>query len=109
MQEELKKRGAAKSVVPIIVIYPNPGHKNAELVLDRIYTLFKDIDGADITPEYNKKITSLIFYAQGNRDEKVSSNWQHYFQQPDMIFYDSNILPPEDGYNSHALKDPSKN
>lgn len=55
---------------PNIVIYPISGKDNAQKVLNEIYKIFKDIEGNNLTPRFNKKVTSLIYYAQGNGDDK---------------------------------------
>jgi len=72
-------------VFPIIVMYAEYKKEAAEYVLNKCIELFKNMKGSNITPRYNKKITSLIYYAQGNGDDKLP-HFAGYFTQ-DFIFY----------------------
>ena len=56
---------------PRIVLYTN-NKKSAQLVLDRIYLYYKDWPATLIQPVplFNKKVTDLIYFAQGSRDDK---------------------------------------
>jgi ankyrin repeat protein len=84
-KEDIKKQLLSKEgTLPIIVIYPGIGKNNAQFVLDTIYKLFGHLEGLDITPRYNKKVTSLIYYAQGDSLQK-SNNERDYM--PDKIFF----------------------
>ena len=55
MEKQLYKSGTHE-IIPIIVIYVN-GKNNAQYALDTLYRLFKDVEGLDITPRYNERIT----------------------------------------------------
>jgi len=70
-------------ILPTIVIYATPGKDNAQTVLNAVYTLFKDQHGIDKTPRYNRKITTLIYYAQGDADHKRGYGWADYFEAGD--------------------------
>lgn len=72
-------------VFPFIVIYASPGH--AQYVLDKVKKLLGKQEGLGITPRYNAAVTSLIYYAQGNSDDKKKPGFQEYFEQPNMAFY----------------------
>ena len=91
--EMLKKKlleQHGNEVPPIIVIAPSLGKENAQFVLDTVYDLFKNIEGLDLTPRFNEKITSLIYYAQGNGDDKISR--EEYFDKNNgKIFYKSDF------------------
>ena len=99
---EQAKRGQSE-VIPRMVIYPVSGKKNTQNALNIIYQLFKDTKGLDIYPRFNAKVTSLIYVAQGDADNKT---WHHeeWYEQPKMIYYNLQI-PPEDGKN-HYLRHP---
>ena len=56
--------------VPKIVIYIYGGKADAQRALNEIYTIFKNEEGVNRSPKYNEKVTSLIYFAQGNRDDK---------------------------------------
>lgn len=88
-------------IYPVIVIYPEPGKNNAQSLLNKIYAEFKNEEGLDFIPRFNKKINSLIYYAQGNGDEKTS-DYSRYFEQPDMIHFSESF-----GDGDHALQDPA--
>jgi hypothetical protein len=56
--------------LPIMVIYCHANKDAAQYVLNEVHALFKHKQGLNITPRYNRKITSLIYYAQGDGDRK---------------------------------------
>lgn len=89
-------------VMPKIVLYVSDGQKKAQSFLNKIYDLFGGEQGLNETPRFNKKITSLIYYAQGNADEKYS--FPDYFELPDRVHYKKDITGREEEYQ---LKDPS--
>lgn len=78
-----------------VVIYPASGKENTQKALDLLYALFKETKGVDVTPRFNEKITSLIFVAQGDADDKLDLLKNKYeqfkagdvFEIPDMIYY----------------------
>jgi hypothetical protein len=84
-----------KKNLPRIVLYifsqveGDPGiqesKEKAQYVLDRLYAEFKDVPGAG-EPEFNEQVTDLIFFAQGNRDDKGKSGWQYIFDENRIYF-----------------------
>jgi len=73
-------------IMPVIVIYCAQDKELAEYLLNKLIALFHSIKGANLTPRYNKKITSLIYYAQGNGDDKMQEDLKEYYDK-DLIFY----------------------
>ncbi len=71
--------------MPIMVIYPHASKDAAQNVLNRVYDLFKDIQGKDIVPRYNERVTSLIYFAQGDGDYKHDSFQEYY--EPNRVYY----------------------
>lgn len=69
--------------MPIIVIYAASGKENAQKLLNKIYAIFKDQEGLDIKPRWNEKVTSLIYFAQGNGDQKILSRYDKFFEPGD--------------------------
>lgn len=92
-----------KNIPPILVIYPRNGKENAQYVLNTVYALFKNREGLDITPRYNRKITSLIYYAQGDGDFK--NEYYQDFYTEDKIHYNSTKFGV--GNIDYALKNPN--
>ncbi len=88
-----------KEIFPKIVIYAAAGKKNAQLVLNKIYNAFKHKEGLNIPPRYNQKVTSYIYYAQGNGDDKIDDEYKSFFEQPHMVHYKSDITGTVEDYN----------
>ena len=84
--------------VPKIVIYVDSGKDNAQKALNVIYDAFKDIQGLDRTPRQNEKVTSLIYFAQGNGEDKAD-NPREYFEGPDMVYFKSNVTGQNQDYH----------
>ena len=86
--------------VPRIVIYLADGKANAQKALKKLIVLFKnDISkGIDITPRFNQKVNPLIYFAQSDADTKYIPFLQHYFEQPEMIYYVSDITGEKKDY-----------
>lgn len=78
---------------PIIVIYVEIGKNAAQYVLNAMYNLFKDFahKGAGWAPQYNYRVNDFLFFAQGDRDNKNNDSYQSLFEQPDMIYYRSDL------------------
>jgi hypothetical protein len=104
-REGIKKRlTRGDEIFPLMVIYAADGKENAQIVLDTVYRLFGDINGLDITPRYNKKVTSLIYYAQGDGD--IKETYARYFT-PDKIFFKPDF--EGEGLNiDYSLKNPAE-
>ena len=83
--------------MPIIVIYSRAGKEFAQRLLDAIIDLFGDAQGLDTAPRFNRKITSLIYYAQGDGDDKIISGAEHYFEE-DFVHFKSDFTGEEADY-----------
>jgi hypothetical protein len=90
--------------LPIFVIYCHAGKDAAQYVLNEVYALFKDKRGVDITPRYNRKITSLIYYAQGDGDRK-GENYANYYEEG-LVHYHPKF---EGEIKDYWLKNPAEN
>lgn len=69
--------------MPRIVLYCALGKENAQSALNTIYDLFKNqknIKDVGVTPRFNQQITDLIYYAQGNSDDKNKDNNKEFFE-----------------------------
>jgi len=73
---------------PILVIYPGGTKKEAQELLNLLYNKFGYLEGADITPRFNKKINSLIYYSQGDSDHKIGNFTKYFDAGTDLVFYD---------------------
>jgi len=51
--------------LPKLVLYVGGGQKQAQRALNKLYELFKNYEGLNRGPAFNKKITSYIYFAQG--------------------------------------------
>lgn len=81
--------------LPAIVIYPVSGKRCAEYVISVIIEKFKLYDveeiGLNITPRYNYRYNSLIYWAGGSGDHKAHIP-ALYFSTPEKIFYKGHEL-----------------
>jgi hypothetical protein len=75
--------------LPRIVIYIGDGKRQAQFALNKLYRLFKDEKGTGWGPEFNEKVTDYIFFAQGNREDKIYN--PEYFEPEDMVYYKSDV------------------
>jgi hypothetical protein len=99
LESNLKEVGA-----PRIVLYIT-GKNQAQLVLNKIYDLFKDDAGSNRAPKFNEKVTSLIYFAQGDRDFKSSYN--SFFEQPDLIYFKKGLTKDDKGQDEdYYLENP---
>ena len=105
--KELLERLPNKEVLPTIVIYPESKKSSAQEVLNCIYEKFKDTQGMDITPRFNERITSLIYYSQGDGDSKNEENYNDYYEMPKKIFYNWEKFVKEE--RSFKLDNPNGN
>lgn len=83
---------------PVIVIYPAAGKEKTQELLNRLYELFKDTEGSNIQPRFNEKITSLIWVAQGDADDK-EGNYLAYFEDPPIYFNPAKMGEPDANYH----------
>lgn len=74
-------------IFPRIVIYAADGQAKAQQLLDVLVATFKGKEGLNIAPRFNKEVTSLIYYAQGDGDYKKTTNFAEWFEQPGMVHY----------------------
>lgn len=87
-----------ESKIPAIVVYPVSGKECAQYILSVIIEKFSLYDaeeiGLNITPRYNYKYNSLIYWAGGSGDHK---SWlpTEYFSSPEKIFYKGYDLIPK--------------
>jgi hypothetical protein len=66
-----------------IVIYAASGKENAQKLLNKIYAIFKYQEGLNINPRWNEKVTSLIYFAQGDGDAKKLKENAKFFESGD--------------------------
>lgn len=86
----------AEGIVPKIVIY-SYGKELAQKALNIIYDTFKNEKGSGHCPPFNEKVTDLIYYTQGNRDEKLEV--PQYYEQPDMVYFFPNVTGKHKDYH----------
>jgi hypothetical protein len=91
-----------KEVRPQFVIYTE-GKENAQKIVDILYKNFEKTLGLNVTPRYNEKVTSLIYFAQGQGKDKAK--YSFLFEQPDMVYFKANVTGQKEDYR---LKNPSK-
>lgn len=76
--------------LPSIVIYPVWGIKSTKIVISKIIEHFSMFDadeiGLDLTPRFNHRHNSLIYWANGSGDHKKLLP-ESYFTGPDKVFY----------------------
>lgn len=106
LKEDWSNRKGMQNILPFIVIYPATGKTKAQKALNHIYELFKGMEGLDLTPRFNKKITNLIYYGQGDADFKLRGSYDQYYTQ-DKIFYASGFGNEE--INNYELENPALN
>lgn len=87
---------------PIIVIYPHVSKEMAQYALNALYQLFQHVQGRNVTPRFNEKITSLIYCAQGDSEYK-GDNFADYYE-PGRVYYRSDF---EGFCNDYHLSNPA--
>lgn len=97
-----------KKQLPKFVIYVT-GKEAAEKVLAWAYETFKNIPGCGLAPQFNEKVTDLIFFAHGDRDRKKiaikAHSWgQKIFEEPNMVYYHTFFTGEKQDYH---LKNPA--
>lgn len=90
-------------VLPKIVIYIGGGKDDAQRALDILYNEYRKQKGTGRGPAFNEQVTSLIYFTQGNRDEKMI--YPEYFEQPDMVYFLHNVTGKSENY---PLRNPKK-
>lgn len=79
-----------KDSIPRIVIYIGGGKQNAEIVLNHLLAIFGTRKGLNTRPEFNAKLTSLIYFAQGDREDKILTPIRTRFfdEQLNYVYFD---------------------
>jgi len=90
-------------VLPKIVIYIGGGAADAQRALDILYREYHKQKGTGYGPSFNEQVTSFIYFAQGNRDEKMI--YPEYFEQPDMVYFLHNVTGKSENYH---LRNPKR-
>jgi hypothetical protein len=108
ISHDISRAARNEPVFARIVIYPSDGKKNAQKLLNKLYTLFKGKEGLNITPRFNAKLTSLIYVSQGDADYKLEAKYDKYYELPSKVYYNKTYLLPNEG-TEHYLKHPKRN
>lgn len=95
-------RRSDASYGPIMVVYPHASKQAAQYVLNKLYALFQNLRGRDISPRYNQKITSLLYCAQGDSNYKDDAFAPYY--EPDRVYYRSDF---EGDHKEYRLENPA--
>ena len=90
--------------LPYVAIYVGGGKRRAQAVLDELYRLYANREGSGERPRFNVKVTDLIWFAQGNSDEKLKPELRGFYD--DSLVYYNEKLPYEEGEENHFLKHP---
>jgi len=88
---------------PKIVLYISAGKYDAQKALNMLYERYRAKEGLNRAPRFNQKVTSLIYFAQGDGDNKEKSHLHGFFEQPDMIYLKHE---PKDPIQDYHLVDP---
>lgn len=83
--------------LPRIVIYVGGGREAAQKVLNEIYRIFKNVEGMNRGSGFNQRVTSLIYFAQGNREDKIKEFWN--FFEPSLIYYRADVTGTHEDYH----------
>lgn len=84
---------------PRVVIYPAKGKQNAQRALNKLYAGLKEIKGLGIKPLFNKKVTDLIWIAQGDSNYKKYSQYKQYFEQPKLVYFRKDLTGKDENYH----------
>jgi hypothetical protein len=82
--------------VPFVIVYMR-NKQFAQVALDFLYEQFKNDKnmGCPWVPGFNEQATDLIFFAQGDRDNKISlknsGDIAKFFQEPDFVYYKTGL------------------
>jgi hypothetical protein len=104
MLESMALSNRVYATLPKIVIYVYGPKDRVQRVLDAIYEVFKDWKGVDRTPAFNEKVTSFIYFAQGDRTEKLTFYDTEYFEKPGMVYFNADVTGRHEDYH---LKNPA--
>jgi transcriptional regulator len=95
LDQDIQKIGA-EGILPKIVIYIS-GKELAQKALNILYDAFKNEKGSGHCPPFNEKVTDLIYYTQGNRNEKLA--FPQYYEQPDMVYFFPTVTGNREDYH----------
>ncbi|HML19200.1 MAG TPA: hypothetical protein PKD74_01325 [Candidatus Dependentiae bacterium] len=95
LDQDIQKIGA-EGILPKIVIYIS-GKELAQKALNILYDTFKNEKGSGHCPPFNEKVTDLIYYTQGNRNEKLA--FPQYYEQPDMVYFFPTVTGTREDYH----------
>ena len=84
---------------PRVVIYPAIGKDKAQRALNKLYAGLKEIKGLGIKPLFNKKVTDLIWIAQGDSNYKKFSQYKPYFEQPKLVYFRKDLTGKDENYH----------
>lgn len=102
MLESMALSHSSYRALPKIIIYVYGTKDRVQLVLDAIYEIFKDWQGVDRAPAFNEKVTSFIYFAQGDRTEKLT--YPEYFEEPNKVYFKADVTGRHEDYH---LKNPA--
>ncbi|HML19205.1 MAG TPA: hypothetical protein PKD74_01350 [Candidatus Dependentiae bacterium] len=100
--EPLALSAPAYRALPKIIIYVYGTKDRIQRALNSIYAVFKDWQGVNRTPAFNEKVTSFIYFTQGDRTEKLT--YPEYFEEPDRIYFKADVTGRHEDYH---LKNPA--
>jgi hypothetical protein len=92
----------AVGILPKIVIYII-SKESAQKALNILYRKYKDQKGSGEQPPFNERITDLIYFTQGHRQDKFA--FPQYFEQPDMVYFFPTVTGTRENYH---LNNPAK-
>lgn len=94
--DEQMKKNKNGDIFPKIVLYPSSGKNHAQRVLNALCDEFARVEGLDICPRYNERITSLIYVSQGDGDFKDEKYKRYY--EPERVYYRADITGKKRNY-----------
>jgi len=83
---------------PKIVLYISTGKGDAQKALNMLYERYHAKEGLNRAPRFNQKVTSLIYFAQGNGDDK-ESYLEKYFEQPEKYYFKPDFTGKYEDYH----------
>lgn len=85
--------------MPTIIITCAQGKNSAQQVINILFQVFQTKQGLGCKLPYNQKVTSYIYYAQGNSDDKKIKELEQYFEQPAMVHYKADVTGKKEDYS----------
>ncbi len=95
-------------LMPRIVLYPMHEKRAAENILKWILNILQDYTGIGLYPRFNTRVNDLVYYIQGNADDRISPFGPSLFDQDtDYTYIDiekiKNIAQQEEDSNLNEL------